>query len=149
MGSGSADIRDGCWLSSFLCGPANSNLWEDCIGESELKTNVDNPIKIVSYYARVSECCHYFRALEKLNWFLGELGNTCKRCFYCSQVRFPSHFSSDLKDLLRNLLQVDLTKRFGNLRNGVNDIKGHKWFATTDWIAIYQRKVRHGSMVYK
>lgn len=57
------------------------------------------------------------------------------------QVRFPSHFSSDLKDLLRNLLQVDLTKRFGNLKNGVSDIKNHKWFATTDWIAIYQRKV--------
>ncbi|CAB1317379.1 unnamed protein product [Coregonus sp. 'balchen'] len=45
------------------------------------------------------------------------------------------------KDLLRNLLQVDLTKRYGNLKNGVNDIKGHKWFATTDWIAIYERKV--------
>lgn len=57
------------------------------------------------------------------------------------QVRFPSHFSSDLKDLLRNLLQVDLTKRFGNLKNGVNDIKNHKWFSTTDWIAIYERKV--------
>uniref|UniRef100_A0AAX7T6Y3 cAMP-dependent protein kinase n=1 Tax=Astatotilapia calliptera TaxID=8154 RepID=A0AAX7T6Y3_ASTCA len=57
------------------------------------------------------------------------------------KVRFPSHFSSDLKDLLRNLLQVDLTKRYGNLKNGVNDIKGHKWFATTDWIAIYQKKV--------
>uniref|UniRef100_A0ABI7XLI8 cAMP-dependent protein kinase n=4 Tax=Felidae TaxID=9681 RepID=A0ABI7XLI8_FELCA len=57
------------------------------------------------------------------------------------KVRFPSHFSSDLKDLLRNLLQVDLTKRFGNLKNGVSDIKTHKWFATTDWIAIYQRKV--------
>uniref|UniRef100_A0A9J8CZC4 cAMP-dependent protein kinase n=1 Tax=Cyprinus carpio carpio TaxID=630221 RepID=A0A9J8CZC4_CYPCA len=57
------------------------------------------------------------------------------------KVRFPSHFSSDLKDLLRNLLQVDLTKRFGNLRNGVSDIKNHKWFATTDWIAIYERKV--------
>ncbi|CAF98481.1 unnamed protein product, partial [Tetraodon nigroviridis] len=56
------------------------------------------------------------------------------------KVRFPSHFSSDLKDLLRNLLQVDLTKRYGNLKNGVNDIKGHKWFATTDWIAIYERK---------
>ena len=61
--------------------------------------------------------------------------------FLSSQVRFPSHFSSDLKDLLRNLLQVDLTKRFGNLKNGVNDIKNHKWFATTDWIAIYERKV--------
>ena len=57
------------------------------------------------------------------------------------QVRFRSHFSSDLKDLLRNLLQVDLTKRFGNLKNGVQDIKGHKWFSTTDWISIYQKKV--------
>ncbi|EMP26036.1 cAMP-dependent protein kinase catalytic subunit alpha [Chelonia mydas] len=38
------------------------------------------------------------------------------------KVRFPSHSSSDLKDLLRNLLQVDLTKRFGNLKNGVNDV---------------------------
>ncbi|KAL4634920.1 cAMP-dependent protein kinase catalytic subunit beta isoform X1 [Arapaima gigas] len=57
------------------------------------------------------------------------------------KVRFPAHFSSDLKDLLKNLLQVDLTKRFGNLKNGVNDIKNHKWFATTDWIAIYEQKV--------
>ena len=57
------------------------------------------------------------------------------------QVRFPSHFSSDLKDLLKNLLQVDLTKRYGNLKNAVNDIKNHKWYATTDWIAIYQKKV--------
>ncbi|CAG7733172.1 unnamed protein product [Allacma fusca] len=56
-------------------------------------------------------------------------------------VRFPSHFSNDLKDLLRNLLQVDLTKRYGNLKNGVNDIKSHKWFQTTDWIAIFQKKV--------
>lgn len=60
-----------------------------------------------------------------------------------SQVRFPSHFTADLKDLLRNLLQVDLTKRYGNLKNGVGDIRGHKWFSSTDWIAIYQRKVSH------
>jgi protein kinase A len=57
------------------------------------------------------------------------------------KVKFPSHFSNELKDLLKNLLQVDLTKRYGNLRNGVADIKNHKWFASTDWIAIYQRKV--------
>ncbi|XP_048757516.1 cAMP-dependent protein kinase catalytic subunit 1 isoform X2 [Ostrea edulis] len=57
------------------------------------------------------------------------------------KVRFPSHFSHDLKDLLRYLLQVDLTKRYGNLKNGVNDIKNHKWFSATDWIAIYQKKV--------
>jgi len=57
------------------------------------------------------------------------------------RVRFPSHFSADLKDLLRYLLQVDLTKRYGNLRNGVNDIKNHRWFQSTDWIAIYQKKI--------
>ncbi|CAG0920948.1 unnamed protein product [Notodromas monacha] len=39
------------------------------------------------------------------------------------------------------ILTVDLTKRFGNLRMGVEDIKNHKWFAPTDWIAIYQKKV--------
>ena len=69
-------------------------------------------------------------------------------CIAFIQVRFPSHFSSDLKDLLKNLLQVDLTKRYGNLKNGVNDIKNHKWFSTTDWIAIYQRKVSSRTRVY-
>ncbi|CAD45613.1 cAMP-dependent protein kinase catalytic subunit [Caenorhabditis elegans] len=57
------------------------------------------------------------------------------------KVKFPSHFSNELKDLLKNLLQVDLTKRYGNLKNGVADIKNHKWFGSTDWIAIYQKKV--------
>ncbi|GFR01228.1 cAMP-dependent protein kinase catalytic subunit alpha, partial [Trichonephila clavata] len=57
------------------------------------------------------------------------------------KVRYPSHFSPELKDLLKNLLQVDLTKRYGNLKNGVADIKNHKWFQTTDWIATFQRKV--------
>lgn len=57
------------------------------------------------------------------------------------KVRFPSHFSAEIKDLLRNQLQVDLTKRYGNLKNGVNDIKQHKWFANMDWIALYQKKI--------
>ncbi|CAJ0944540.1 unnamed protein product, partial [Mesorhabditis belari] len=61
------------------------------------------------------------------------------------KVKFPSHFSTELKDLLKNLLQVDLTKRFGNLKNGVADIKNHKWFGSTDWIAIYQRRITPGS----
>ena len=38
-------------------------------------------------------------------------------------------------------LQVDLTKRYGNLKNGVMDIKNHKWFQTTEWIAVYQKRV--------
>ena len=39
---------------------------------------------------------------------------------------------------------MDLTKRFGNLKNGVADIKGHKWFTSTDWVAIHLKKVRGG-----
>ncbi|XP_063718473.1 cAMP-dependent protein kinase catalytic subunit beta-like [Symsagittifera roscoffensis] len=57
------------------------------------------------------------------------------------KLRFPSHFSSDLKDLLRQLLQVDVTKRFGALKNGVADIKTHKWFQSVDYIATYERKL--------
>lgn len=57
------------------------------------------------------------------------------------KIRFPSHFSSDLKELLKNMLQVDLSKRFGNLKNGVGDIKHSKWFQGVDWIAIYGKKV--------
>jgi len=57
------------------------------------------------------------------------------------KVRFPSHFTPELKDLVKHLLQVDLTKRFGNLLNGAEDIRNHKWFATIDWLAIYEKKV--------
>lgn len=63
-------------------------------------------------------------------------------------MKFPSHFSNELKDLLKNLLQVDLTKRFGNLKNGVADIKNHKWFSSCDWIAIYQHKVSDFFIMY-
>lgn len=62
----------------------------------------------------------------------------------CSNVlsgkyKVPSHFSSELKDLIGNLLTPDLTKRFGNLRDGTNEIKGHKWFRTINWMSIINR----------
>ena len=56
--------------------------------------------------------------------------------------KYPRHFSPELKDLVQNLLQVDTTKRYGTLRNGVQDIKNHKFFAPVDYIATYQKRVR-------
>ncbi|KAJ3260073.1 camp-dependent protein kinase catalytic subunit [Borealophlyctis nickersoniae] len=47
--------------------------------------------------------------------------------------RFPSHFDPAAKDLVKRLLSSDLTKRYGNLKGGVGDIKRHKWFAGVDW----------------
>ena len=61
-------------------------------------------------------------------------------CVYV-QIRFPAHFGADLKDIIRNLLQTDLSKRYGNLKNGINDIKKHRWFSDVDWIAVLQQQV--------
>ena len=54
---------------------------------------------------------------------------------------FPSHFSRPARDLIRKLLQSDLTKRYGNLKGGVRDIKNHPWFHGVDWDALLKREV--------
>lgn len=53
----------------------------------------------------------------------------------------PDFFSSELTDLVNNLIQVDVTKRYGNLKRGVDDIKEHPWFKSIDWGAIFNRSV--------
>nr|XP_024214704.1 putative ribosomal protein S6 kinase alpha-1 [Halyomorpha halys] len=53
------------------------------------------------------------------------------------KYKTPSHFSNELADLVEKLLQVDLSKRFGNLKSGSDDIKNHSWFQGTDWTALY------------
>ncbi|XP_030758239.1 cAMP-dependent protein kinase catalytic subunit beta-like [Sitophilus oryzae] len=53
----------------------------------------------------------------------------------------PVHFSKSLKDLLSNMLVVDRSKRYGLLKNGTKDIKGHEWFKNVDFDQIIGRKV--------
>ncbi|KAI8372862.1 kinase-like domain-containing protein [Radiomyces spectabilis] len=50
-----------------------------------------------------------------------------------TEPQYPSHFSSEVKDLLRHLLTTDLTKRYGNLKRGYKDIMDHRWFAPLDF----------------
>ena len=58
------------------------------------------------------------------------------------RVRYPFHFTQELRSILRKgLLQGDLTKRLGNLKDGVEDIRGHEWFADVDWMGIYLKRV--------
>lgn len=57
------------------------------------------------------------------------------------RVAFPPHFSDDAKGLIKNLLQVDITKRFGNLKGGAADVKNHEWFRTVDWDRVYKGEV--------
>lgn len=58
------------------------------------------------------------------------------------QIRYPGHFTPDLRHLLCNLLQANVDKRFGVLKNGAQDVKQHSWFATIDWGALAHKRVR-------
>ncbi|KAJ3307944.1 hypothetical protein HDU76_004235 [Blyttiomyces sp. JEL0837] len=49
------------------------------------------------------------------------------------KLKFPPHFDALAKDLVKRLLTPDLSKRYGNLKNGTEDIKRHKWFQGLDW----------------
>lgn len=57
------------------------------------------------------------------------------------KLRFPPGFDPDAKDLCKKLLTGDLTRRYGNLKNGSKDIKTHKWFTGIDWKKMAERKV--------
>jgi len=55
------------------------------------------------------------------------------------RIRYPPHFSKELKALLANLLQPDITRRAGALRAGPDEVKYNKWFEGLDWINLFQR----------
>ncbi|TXT08999.1 hypothetical protein VHUM_02473 [Vanrija humicola] len=75
--------------------------------------------------------------------FFTEDGNPMKlyEKIIAGKVRYPTYFDNSAKELLKNLLVGDLTKRYGNLRNGSADIFGHAWFAEVDWDKLYRREI--------
>ena len=64
-----------------------------------------------------------------------------KKILKC-KVRFPSSFPSNAKSLVKHLLVIDLSKRYGNLRNGVNDIKNHRFFKDFDFRLLINKKLK-------
>ncbi|KAG0306660.1 camp-dependent protein kinase catalytic subunit [Dissophora globulifera] len=57
------------------------------------------------------------------------------------EMRYPKYFDGLAKDLLKKLLVSDLTKRYGNLRDGCLDIKNHAWFEGVDWTMVLRREI--------
>mmetsp|Transcript_48583 Transcript_48583/g.126060 ORF Transcript_48583/g.126060 Transcript_48583/m.126060 type:complete len:338 (-) Transcript_48583:544-1557(-) len=57
------------------------------------------------------------------------------------KVEFPRHFDMQAKDLIKKLLQSDRSKRLGNLKNGGEDVKRHKWFKGFDWNGLLNRSI--------
>lgn len=58
------------------------------------------------------------------------------------KIKFPKDFDKNCKSLVKHLLVSDLSKRFGNLKNGVADIKNHRWFANINWDWLLQKKIQ-------
>lgn len=58
------------------------------------------------------------------------------------KIDFPRHLDFTVKDLIRKLLVVDRTRRLGNMKNGADDIKRHRWFRTVDWESVPLRKLK-------
>ncbi len=52
-----------------------------------------------------------------------------------TNIDLPGHsdFNAEEQDFIGGLLQVDLTRRLGNLHGGTDDIRGHPYFASIDW----------------
>ncbi|CAG8433938.1 12141_t:CDS:2 [Ambispora gerdemannii] len=57
------------------------------------------------------------------------------------RVKYPSFFESVVKDLLKRLLTADLSKRYGNLKGGSEDIKQHNWFKGVDWERLCRQEI--------
>jgi len=56
------------------------------------------------------------------------------------KIKFPWHFDRHSKDLIKKLLTADLTKRLGNLKDGAEGIKKHKWFQEINWDELLKRE---------
>ncbi|XP_069053593.1 cAMP-dependent protein kinase catalytic subunit PRKX isoform X2 [Lepisosteus oculatus] len=45
-------------------------------------------------------------------------------------------------DLIKKLLVTDRTRRLGNMKNGADDVKKHRWFKSIEWDVVPQRKLK-------
>lgn len=55
------------------------------------------------------------------------------------KLNFPRFFDRNAKALIKRLLTADLTKRYGCLKNGAEDVKRSKYFSGTVWSDLLKR----------
>ncbi|KAK2177647.1 hypothetical protein NP493_587g01013 [Ridgeia piscesae] len=78
-----------------------------------------------------------------MNRFIVNITSVCRRkCVVVVCVSLIRLFASTCRDLVKKLLVQDRTKRLGNMKNGAEDIKRHKWFKPLNWEAVYNKKLQ-------
>ena len=50
-----------------------------------------------------------------------------------NKIKFPKNIEKDAKSIIKHLLDADVTKRYGCLKDGVKDIIDHRWYKNFDW----------------
>ncbi|XP_050672695.1 cAMP-dependent protein kinase catalytic subunit 1-like [Leptidea sinapis] len=53
----------------------------------------------------------------------------------------PDVMTPNCKHLVKCLLQVDPSKRYGSMKNGIFDIKSHQWFNDISWQSILHQRI--------
>ena len=57
------------------------------------------------------------------------------------KIQFSSDFDEASRSLIKHLLEPDLSKRYGNLKDGVNDIKNHVFFKSMNWDKLLRQEI--------
>ncbi|KAI9907417.1 hypothetical protein PsorP6_004593 [Peronosclerospora sorghi] len=75
-------------------------------------------------------------------WTGGRLEFCFTRCLQIlsDKLNFPRFFDRNAMGLIKRMITADLTKRYECLKNGVVDIKKHKFFADVVWEDLLGRK---------
>merc|ERR1712111_116790 len=58
------------------------------------------------------------------------------------KIEWPRHIDPVAKDLIKKFLVQDRTKRLGNVKNGTEDVKRHRWFKNVDWEEVYYKQLK-------
>ena len=56
------------------------------------------------------------------------------------KILFPTGFSSDAKSLVKHLTKHDLSKRYGNLVDGSDTVKSHRFFKMINFSTLASMK---------
>ncbi|CAD8135951.1 unnamed protein product [Paramecium octaurelia] len=94
--------------------------------------------QLVDYYCLG---CLLYEFVTGLPPFYAEDKNIIYARLLKEQVEFPEYLSTDIKDLIRQLMIKDPHKRLGS-RFGIDEIFSHRWFRDVDLVSFINKQVK-------
>ena len=82
-----------------------------------------------------------YEFLEGVDPFSADSPSEIYKNILSHKLKFSSSMNSEAKSLVKRLLQPDLTKRYGCLKNASEDIKNHPFFSILKWEMLSKKKI--------